>query len=494
MFACVRFVKRRDSSRKMWKELHVAIVGTGPSGFYTGKYLLDANPNIKVDFYDKLPFPYGLVRYGVAPDHPEVKSVHSTFDDLFLTKRDRTRLFCNVTIGDHMNSNSVPLSHLSKCYDGVVLAYGAESDHNLGIENEHLPGVLSARSFVNWYNGHPSFSSLGKTDFDLSQVRHVVIVGNGNVALDCARILAKPVNELTSTDIASHAVDALSQSVVETITVIGRRGHVQASFTIKELRELTQIDNVNVVIQPEELTAGLTVASKAELDNNRPKKRIMELIDTIANYTNSSLLTSTDTVNHRSVHLRFLLSPISALPALNERIGSLRVMKNSLHGDPFKQKATIIKDAQPIDLPCDLLLKSVGYKSVSICSTLPFDPRSNTISHEKGKVKGNERLYTVGWLKRGPSGIIGTNIPDAKETVASIMNDINSSQEQQKEDIDPVEQLSSEYPQCYSNALSWEQVSKLMNYEEELGQQKQPPKLREKLVDMNEIMKITNEP
>jgi adrenodoxin-NADP+ reductase len=463
---------KRSGIKLLQQKIHIAIVGSGPSGFYTGKYLLDANSDIQVDFYDKLPFPYGLVRYGVAPDHPEVKSVHSTFDDLFSTKHDRTRLFCNVSVGNHKNFGSVSLSQLSKYYDSVVLAYGAESDHDLGIENEHLPGILSARSLVNWYNAHPEFTS------------H-----------NCARVLAKPVKDLNTTDIASHALQELSQSAVETITVIGRRGHVQASFTIKELRELTKIDNVKVVIQPEELKRGVNDASTAELENNRPKKRIVELIETIAN-TSTNFINEADTISarHRSVHLRFLLSPTAAIPASNGRIGAIRVMKNALTGDPFKQGATTIKDSPPIDLPCDLLLKSVGYKSVSISDDLPFDPRSNTILHDRGKIRGKERLYTVGWLKRGPSGIIGTNIPDAKETVASIIADLNSSREQPSIDSDPIEKLMKECPQVYNNALSWEQVSKLMKYEEELGKQKQPPKLREKLVDMNDIMHIVHQP
>lgn len=485
-------MKERDSRLQLLRALHIAIVGTGPSGFYTGKYLLDANPNTKIDFYDKLPFPYGLVRYGVAPDHPEVKSVHSTFDDLFLTKRDRTRLFCNISIGSQADSGGVPLSQLLKYYDGVVLAYGAESDHDLGIENEQLPGILSARSFVNWYNGHPSFSSLSGAAFDLSQVQHVMIVGNGNVALDCARVLAKSVEELNTTDIASHTLKALSQSAVKTITVIGRRGHIQAAFTIKELRELTKIRNVSVVIQPKELEDGLTDASKAELNSNRPKKRVTELISTIASHQPTPASPRND--NHREVHLRFLLSPLAAIPSSNGRIGAVRLARNFLSGDPFKQKATVIKNSQPIDLPCDLLLKSVGYKSISISDDLPFDPRSNTILHDRGKVIGKDRLYTVGWLKRGPSGIIGSNIPDAKETVASVMADFNNTLEQQKKDVDPVEPLQSKYPNVYRNALSWEQVSKLIRYEEELGQQKQPPKLREKLVDMYEIIQIVNDP
>jgi len=253
---------------------HIAIVGSGPSGFYTAKYLLDKHPSIRVDLLEKLPVPYGLVRYGVAPDHPEVKNVIATFREV--AKNERFRFFGNIeltkdsgagtgTTPQHVG-NQIDILTLQSKYSGVVLACGAEEDLSLGIANEHSTGVLSARSFVNWYNGHPDYSHIGD-QLDLSKITDVVIIGQGNVAVDCARILCKDVYDLEKTDITLQAIEKLKKSSVRNVTMVGRRGAVQASFTIKELRELTKLSceehdhQVNIVISDEDMQRSLNVAS-----------------------------------------------------------------------------------------------------------------------------------------------------------------------------------------------------------------------------------------
>ena len=255
---------------------HIAIVGSGPSGFYTAKYLLDRHPSIHVDLLEKLPVPYGLVRYGVAPDHPEVKNVIATFNEV--AKNERFRFFGNIELTKDVAqplhrspsqqhiANQIDVSTLQAKYSGVVLACGAEEDLSLDIANEDSAGVLSARSFVNWYNGHPDYTHIGDR-FDLSKITDVVIIGQGNVAVDCARILCKDMYDLERTDITLQAVEKLKNSRVKNVTMIGRRGAVQSSFTIKELRELTKLScqehkhHVNIVISEEDMQQSLNVAS-----------------------------------------------------------------------------------------------------------------------------------------------------------------------------------------------------------------------------------------
>lgn len=481
------------------RNLHVAIVGTGPSGFYTAKYLLDARSDIKIDFFERLPFPYGLVRYGVAPDHPEVKSVTATFEEV-CGHTDRVRLFSNVTIGDAalVNKNDVvPLEELKQKYDGVVLAYGASSDHDLRIPGENLKGVLSARSFVNWYNGHPEYKNLHHESFDLSKVKHVVIVGQGNVALDCARILAKSTDELASTDIANHAISALANSAVETVTVIGRRGHVQAAFTIKEVRELTKIDGVKARVFEDELRLGMTPATVKELENNRPKKRITDLIQTIAAETTAFAASPSPDIK-RFVDIRFLLNPVSVVPAIDNvnHVGALSVERTKLIGEPHAQKAVKDEEAatkESLQLPCDLLLKSVGYKSEAISASLPMDARHHTVKHEKGQVVNDASLFVVGWLKRGPSGIIGTNIVDAKETVSTMMQSLPAQSKHAATSADPWSLLQQQFPFLVNDAIDWKGVQKLDAREVQVGQAANPPKLREKLLNTEEMLQIARE-
>jgi adrenodoxin-NADP+ reductase len=489
-------------------QIRCTIVGSGPAGFYTAKYLLEKNKCVTVDMIETLPTPYGLVRQGVAPDHQEVKSVMATFVEV--ATQPRFRFFGNVSVGgqdvEH-SSNAVSIAELKKAYDIVVLAYGASSDRALGIPGEELSGVISARNFVNWYNGHPSYNHIGQS-FDLGKIKRVVVVGQGNVAIDCARILMKGVDELRSTDISSQALKALEKSSVEEVVIVGRRGHIQASFTIKELRELTKLADVNVKISQSELNDSLTESSQLELKNNRPKHRIVDLINKIATDTISTE-SSGESKEKKSINFRFLLSPVEILPSADaSAVGSIVLLKNKLIGAENIQKA--VSTGQSETMNCELILKSVGYKSESMIG-VPFDFKKNVIPNDQGRVvdigsihydngnlKSNEiddlkiidGLYVTGWLKRGPSGIIGTNITDAKETVDCILQDIlrrSTTTGHTFQKCDPIltiPVLSSE------DVITWEDYLRIEAEENRRGDAATPKKPREKICSVTELLSI----
>lgn len=302
----------------------VCIVGSGPSGFYTAKYLLREHAHVQVDMFESLPTPFGLVRSGVAPDHPEVKSVMNDFNQIATDARFH---FCgNVHVGQ-----DVSIAELRPYYNAIILAYGAAADQPLGISEEgRLENIMSARSFVNWYNGHPDFQDLA---MDLN-VETAVILGNGNVALDCCRILSKSIDELAKTDISAQAQARLATSQIKHVQIVGRRGSVQAAFTIKELRELTKVRHVQCLVDPVELDAGLTRSSREEIATSRAKKRIHDLLGTLlllfvdlillVRVTNSTTCSglvkmSSDypretSTTDRQIHFRFLKSPVAFLP------------------------------------------------------------------------------------------------------------------------------------------------------------------------------------
>ena len=419
------------------------MVGTGPSGFYTAKYLLRALDAIKVDLIDRLPTPYGLVRSGVAPDHPEVKSVERDF--AAVAGDERVRFMGNVELG-----SDVDLAELRACYDGVVLAYGADGDHTLGIPGEELEGVVSARAFVNWYNGHPDFAP---ERFDptalLSSTETVVIIGQGNVAVDCARVLSKRVDDLRATDIAEHAIEALSESRVKRVVCVGRRGHAQAAMTMKELRELTKlVPHCALELREDELAAGLSEGSRDEIATHRATKRMDALL---RKHVDAAAAQGAEgaAAAQRAIELRFLLSPVAIEGTAAGRVERVALQRNVLLGEAGAVRAVAAEDVPVEHIECGMILRSIGYRSSAADSAIPFDGRRGVVRSAGGRVlvghsgggsgggggsgegdgNGGAPLagtYCAGWLKRGPSGIIGTNIPDAVETVAAIVADSES--------------------------------------------------------------------
>ena len=374
-----------------------AVIGAGPSGFYAAEHLL--REGLAVDLYDALPTPYGLVRAGVAPDHPKIKSVTRIYEKT--AQHPDFRFFGGVQVGA-----DVTREELLDRYHAIVYAVGTSSDKALGIPGERRPGSVAAAEFVAWYNGHPSYADEA---FDLSSSRAVVI-GNGNVALDVTRMLVLDPAELAPTDVADHAIAAFAGASVEEVVVLGRRGPAQASFTTPELRELGELTRADVVLDP----AGLEPAAEAE-DESPTVRRNLALLREYA----ARPLTGK---SHR-IELRFARSPIEILGKGEDgRVTGVRVSVNRVEAG----RAVPTGDEEII--PCGLVIRAVGYRGRRLPG-VPFDERRGLIRNDGGRVceEGGSPCtgeYAVGWIKRGPSGVIGTNKKCAAETVAGLLEDL----------------------------------------------------------------------
>ena len=389
--------------------LRVAIIGAGPSAFYAADQLL-RQPDIQfsVDMFDRLPTPYGLVRAGVAPDHQKIKSVTRNFAEI--AAHPRFRFFGFVDFG-----RDLTLDDLKRYYHQVLFATGAQSDKHMGIPGEELAGSHPATEFVAWYNGHPDFRHL---KFDLSCER-VAIVGVGNVAIDVARILCLSPAELARTDMADHAIEALSSSRVREVHLLGRRGIAQAAFTNPEIKELGELEDADIVVSAAEAELDAVSRDFVEASDDRALKR---KIDLIQSYTNREPLGRT-----RKLVLRFLVSPVELAGDANGRVASIRLVRNRLSRN---EAGSIV--ANPTDqfevLPVGLVFRSVGYRGAALPG-LPFNERWGVVLNENGRVLDSESNraiageYVTGWIKRGPSGVIGTNKPDAAQTVALMVED-----------------------------------------------------------------------
>jgi ferredoxin--NADP+ reductase len=351
-----------------------------------------------VDVIDRLPTPHGLVRLGVAPDHENIKAVSRAFEKT--ATRPGFRFFGNVEVG-----RDVTHDELVGLYDAVVYSVGAQTDRRLGIPGEDLPGSWAATAFVAWYNGHPDFQEL---EFDLSHPRAVVI-GNGNVAIDCVRMLALTAEELAPTDTIDDAVDAIVGAGVEEIVMLGRRGPVQAAFTPPELKELGELAGADVIVDPADLE--LDAASERELEADRERaRRNIDLLREFAARKPEG--------RPRRIVLRFLTSPVAILG--EDRVEGVEVVRNELVEENGRIVARPTGETEV--LPAGIVLRSVGYKGVALPG-VPFDERGGVVPNDGGRVEGGERTYVAGWIKRGPSGVIGTNKKDATETVQLLLED-----------------------------------------------------------------------
>jgi ferredoxin--NADP+ reductase len=387
------------------RPLRVAVVGSGPAAFYAAAQLLASeDPPASVDLIERLPTPWGLVRLGVAPDHPQLKTVSKAFEKI--AARPGFRFLGNVEVG-----RDVTHEELTRVYDAVVYAVGSQTDRRLGIPGEGLPGSWAATELVAWYNGHPDFQDL---DFDLSHERALVI-GNGNVALDVARMLALTREELASTDTTDAAIQAIVSSGIREIVVVGRRGPVQAAWTSTELGELGELAGADVVVDPAELE--LDPASEAELEGaSNVVQRNMEILRDFASRTPVG--------KPRTVRLRFRLSPVAILG--EERVEAVELVRNRLEADDTGRVRAVPTDDREV-VPCGIVFRSVGYHGVGLPG-VPYDERSGTIPNAGGRVVDESGapipgLYCAGWIKRGPTGVIGTNKKDAAETVELLLED-----------------------------------------------------------------------
>jgi ferredoxin/flavodoxin---NADP+ reductase len=388
--------------------LRVAIVGSGPAGFYAAEHLLRQEELVaEVDVFDRLPTPFGLVRAGVAPDHPKIKSVIRVYEKT--AARDGFRFFGNVEVG-----RDVSAAELAERYHAVIYAYGAATDRQLGIPGEDLPGSHPATAFVAWYNAHPDFAD---HEFDLSCERAVVI-GNGNVATDVARMLALTRPELEGTDTAAHAIDPLADCGVREIVVLGRRGPAQASFTNPELRELGEMEDADVDVDPAEVE--LDSDSRAYLESDDADITTRKNVEIFTEFAQRR-----PQGKRKRISLRFLRSPLEVQGT--ERVERLVVARNELYR--AEGGAIRARDAGEREtIECGLVLRSIGYAGIGL-EGVPFDPRRGLIPNRDGRVtelesgRQAEGQYAVGWIKRGPSGVIGTNKKDASETVDALIED-----------------------------------------------------------------------
>jgi ferredoxin/flavodoxin---NADP+ reductase len=400
------------SENETARPLRVAVVGSGPAGFYAAGALLGGDAPVEVDLIERLPTPWGLVRLGVAPDHPKIKSVSRAFEKI--AQRPGFRFLGNVEVGHDLHH-----ADLCRLYDAVVYSVGAQTDRRMGIPGEDLPGSWPATELVAWYNGHPDHQEL---EFDLSTDR-VVVVGAGNVAVDVARMLALTPEELAPTDTTDAAIEAICGSGIEEIVMLARRGPVQAAFTTPELIELGELAGADVIVDPADLE--LDPASAAALEGDTNAQRNLEVLREYA--------TRVPEGKPKRLVLRFCVSPVAILG--EEKVEAIELVRNRLEPDESGYIKAVPGDAHET-LACGLVFRSVGYRGVAL-PEVSFDERRGTIPNDRGRVLGpaGEPLpgvYCAGWIKRGPSGVIGTNKKDASETVELLFEDVAAGRLQRK--------------------------------------------------------------
>ncbi|MBP7691947.1 MAG: FAD-dependent oxidoreductase [Anaerolineales bacterium] len=390
--------------------LRVAILGSGPAAFYAAEHFFK-QPDlvVEVDMFDRLNTPFGLVRHGVAPDHPKIKTVTKAFDAI--AANPRFRFFGHVEFGKHLT-----LADLQLHYHQVLFATGAQTDRRMGIPGEDLAGSHPATEFVAWYNGHPDYRH---HPFDLS-VERAAVVGVGNVAIDVARILVRTPDELVKTDIAAHALEALRHSRIKEVYLLGRRGPVQAAFTNPEVKEVGEMADADVVVRPDEVQLDDLSRAHLEASQDRTLNKKVEILQGYALRKAEG--------KSKKLHIRFLVSPVELIGDAEGRVAKMRLVRNVLVAadtGTLNAKAT----DQFEELEVGLVFRSVGYRGVALPG-VPFHDRWGVILNDKGRVLDPDTKhplvgqYTSGWIKRGPSGVIGTNKPDSVETVTSMLEDL----------------------------------------------------------------------
>ncbi len=427
--------------------MRVAVVGSGPSGVYAADALVSQDEiPVEVDIIDRLPVPFGLVRYGVAPDHLSIRSVRDTLNKVLA--KPGVRFLGNVVVGQDVSTAEL-LAH----YDAVVLTYGASRDRRLGIPGEDLDGSVAATDFVAWYCGHPDadrelFERL------LPTATSAVVVGVGNVAVDVTRVLAKTVGELDHTDMPQHVLDTLAASSITDVHLLGRRGPAQATFTTKELKELGELIDADVIVHPDEIE--LDEPSAALAAEDRAVGRNVDVIRGWADRPNTG--------RGRRIHVRFLSRPVELLG--DDRVRSVVVERTRLTPD-----GGVEGTGQMEEIAADLVVRSVGYRGTPL-EGLPFDERRNVIPHVDGRVVDGDSpvrgMYVAGWIKRGPTGIIGTNKKDAVGTVESLLADARAGVLPAPASPEPIEDLLASRGVDVVTTSGWDAIDAA---EQALGQQ-----------------------
>ena len=451
---------------------NVAIIGSGPAGFYAADHLFKNKEHIfHVDMYDRLPTPFGLVRLGVAPDHQKIKTVTRVFDKI--ATNPNFRFFGYVEFGKDIN-----LFDLKKYYHIIIFATGAQTDRRMNIPGEDLKGSHTATEFVAWYNGNPDYK---EREFDLSK-ETVAIIGVGNVAVDVARIFCRSEQELRKTDIADYALEKLINSKVKEVYMIGRRGPAQAAFTNPELKELGNLDDADLILDSEEIEPDQITKNFLEENEDKPTNRKLELLKEFSS--------NKETNKNKKLHIRFLLSPIEIAGSDDNSINSIKLTRNELYKSPdgsIRPRSTNEK----IELDVGLVFRSIGYRGVPL-PDVPFNEDWGVISNEKGRILGKDKihiegLYATGWIKRGPTGVIGTNKTDSGETVKCIIDDIAANKFNKPQVVEPqsIESLIKERNDKFINYKQWQKVDQS---EIERGQQLGRPRL--KYTDIEEILRV----
>ncbi|MBL8728329.1 MAG: FAD-dependent oxidoreductase [Planctomycetes bacterium] len=450
----------------------VAVVGSGPSAFYTAEALFKAAPNVQVDLFDRLPVPFGLVRGGVAPDHQKIKSVVKVYDKIAASPG--FRFFGNVCVGRDLH-----VADLAGRYHQIVYAYGCESDQKLGTPGEELAGVHSATEFVGWYNAHPDHRD---RTFDLARAERVALVGNGNVAMDVARVLLASPDELAATDIADHALATLRHSRVREVVLLGRRGPAQAAFSPKEIEEIAELRDVDVVVSAADARLDPLSAEWLARDGARSQQRNVKFLQDRA-----ALGPGT---RPKQLVCRFLVAPTELLGDAG-RLRAVRVQHMQLvadaDGTPRPRPAGTSEE-----LAADLLFKAIGYRGVPLPG-VPFDEKKGIVPNVDGRVVespgGAVRVghYVAGWCKRGPTGLIGTNSLDAKATVEGMLADRSAGRTLPAKGGDVTELLASRH----IDAVSWHDWQRLDAWEQEQGRSR--GKLRHKLPSIEQLMQVVRE-
>ena len=402
--------------------LRVAVIGSGPAAFYAVEQLFKAPALIaQVDMFERLPAPHGLVRYGVAPDHPKIKTVTRAYDTI--AGHAGFRFFGNVEFGRHLT-----LADLSRHYHQVIFATGAQTDRHMGIPGEDLAGSHAATEFVAWYNGHPDYRGC---EFDLS-VERAAVIGVGNVAIDVARILMRTPEELVKTDIAAYALDALRKSRIREVFLLGRRGPAQAAFTNPEVKEIGEMQDADVIVRADEVE--LDPLSRAQVDT-ADDRTLVKKIEILQGYAGRK-----PEGKGRRLHVRFLVSPVELLGDARGHVRGMRLVRNRLVQSGTAINAEATGELETLDV--GLVFRSVGYRGVAL-PDVPFDDKRGVVPNDKGRIIDPSSglaaagLYVTGWIKRGPSGVIGTNKPDAAETVAAMIADLEQGSHLYPSEPDP---------------------------------------------------------
>jgi ferredoxin--NADP+ reductase len=446
--------------------LRVAIIGSGPSGFYAADHLLK-QPDlvVEIDMFDRLPTPFGLVRGGVAPDHPKIKSVTKVYDRI--AQNPNFRFYGHVEFGTDIAYND-----LKDHYHAVIYAVGAQTDRRMDIPGEDLPGSHPATEFVAWYNAHPDYCDY---EFDLN-TENVAVIGLGNVAMDVIRILASTPEELAETDIADYALESLRHSKVKNIYVLGRRGPAQSAFTNPEIKELGELSDADVIVAPSEVQ--LDEYSQKFIDSGEDKVAAKN-VEILREYS-----TRGDTGKPRKIIMRFLVSPTEIDGT--DKVESIKLVKNVLVPDDkgnLKARAT----GEFETIPVGLVFRSVGYQGVPL-PDVPFDEKWATIPNDHGRVltarDGQPVVgsYVVGWIKRGPSGIIGTNKPDSVETVEMLLEDLHAGKinDPAEPERKSVEDLLNSHHIRYVTYQDWLVLDRI---EQERGAARNAPRMKFSRVD-----------